>query len=126
MTDNIKKFIGLVAKEDLSKAQELIKDTLNEKLGIALNTKFEEYAPSVFEALDPVGKEDEDVDNDGDSDETDSYLKNRREAIGKAMGKDDKNGMESDEEQSGEEEEEDTEDEDGDEESEEEEEEEEK
>ncbi len=28
--------------------------------------------------LDPVGKEDEDIDNDGDSDETDSYLLNRR------------------------------------------------
>ena len=37
--------------------------------------------------LDPVGKEDADVDNDGDVDKSDSYLKNRREAIGKAMGK---------------------------------------
>ena len=35
--------------------------------------------------LDPVGKEDSDIDNDGDSDKTDSYLKNRREAIAKAM-----------------------------------------
>lgn len=33
--------------------------------------------------LDPVGKEDEDVDNDGDSDKSDKYLKNRREAISK-------------------------------------------
>lgn len=30
--------------------------------------------------LDPVGKEDEDVDNDGDTDASDSYLKNRRAA----------------------------------------------
>ena len=37
--------------------------------------------------LDPVGKEDADVDNDGDVDSSDSYLKKRREAIGKAMGK---------------------------------------
>ncbi len=37
--------------------------------------------------LDPVGKEDADVDNDGDVDSSDGYLKNRREAIGKAMGK---------------------------------------
>ena len=37
------------------------------------------------EALDPVGKEDDDVDNDGDSDDTDEYLKKRRAAIGKAM-----------------------------------------
>jgi len=37
--------------------------------------------------LDPVGKEDDDVDNDGDSDSSDSYLKNRRAAVSKAMGK---------------------------------------
>lgn len=35
--------------------------------------------------LDPVGKEDEDIDNDGDSDKSDKYLKNRREAISKAV-----------------------------------------
>jgi hypothetical protein len=39
------------------------------------------------EALDPVGKEDGDVNNDGKKDSTDSYLMNRRKAIGKAMGK---------------------------------------
>lgn len=33
--------------------------------------------------LDPVGKEDEDIDNDGDSDSTDKYLMNRRKAISK-------------------------------------------
>ena len=38
--------------------------------------------------LDPVGKEDDDVDNDGDVDSSDEYLKKRRAAIGKAMGKD--------------------------------------
>ena len=38
--------------------------------------------------LDPVGKEDDDVDNDGDSDSSDEYLKKRRAAISKAMGKD--------------------------------------
>ena len=37
--------------------------------------------------LDPVGQEDGDVDNDGDTDSSDSYLKNRRVAIGNAMGK---------------------------------------
>ena len=39
------------------------------------------------EALDPVGKEDKDIDNDGDHDKSDKYLLNRRKAIGKAMGK---------------------------------------
>ena len=38
-------------------------------------------------ALDPVGKEDSDVNNDGKVDGTDKYLLNRRKAIGKAIGK---------------------------------------
>ena len=37
------------------------------------------------EALDPVGKEDKDIDNDGDHDKTDKYLLKRRKAIGKAI-----------------------------------------
>ena len=39
--------------------------------------------------LDPVGKEDDDIDNDGDSDESDEYLKNRRKVISKAIKKQD-------------------------------------
>ena len=35
--------------------------------------------------LDPVGKEDKDIDNDGDVDKTDKYLLKRRKAIGKAI-----------------------------------------
>ena len=36
------------------------------------------------EALDPVGKEDSDIDNDGDVDKTDKYLHKRRDAIEKS------------------------------------------
>ena len=39
----------------------------------------------VEEALDPVGQEDGDVNNDGKKDKTDKYLKNRRRAISKAI-----------------------------------------
>ena len=39
------------------------------------------------EALDAVGKEDDDIDNDGDSDESDEYLRKRRQAISKAIKK---------------------------------------
>jgi hypothetical protein len=39
------------------------------------------------EGLDPVGKEDGDINNDGKKDKTDKYLMNRRKAIGKAMKK---------------------------------------
>jgi|GEM_PF-1855176 len=41
----------------------------------------------VYEALDPVGQEDDDIDNDGDSDKSDKYLLNRRKAIKKAIQK---------------------------------------
>lgn len=43
--------------------------------------------------LDPVGKADDDIDNDGDVDDSDKYLKNRRKAIGKAIKKEDKKGV---------------------------------
>ena len=39
----------------------------------------------VPEALDPVGKEDDDIDNDGDVDKSDGYLKNRRKKVGAAI-----------------------------------------
>ena len=37
------------------------------------------------EGMDPVGKEDSDINNDGKVDGTDKYLKNRREKIGHSM-----------------------------------------
>lgn len=39
------------------------------------------------EALDPVGKEDKDVDNDGDHDKSDKYLLNRRNKVSKIISK---------------------------------------
>ena len=43
----------------------------------------------VYEAkkkLDPVGQEDDDIDNDGDTDKSDKYLLNRRKVRSKAIG----------------------------------------
>ena len=40
---------------------------------------------SMGEGLDPVGQEDADIDNDGDTDKSDKYLHKRRKAISKAM-----------------------------------------
>ena len=37
------------------------------------------------EKLDPVGQEDDDVNNDGKVDKTDKYLKNRRNKVNKAI-----------------------------------------
>ena len=45
--------------------------------------KFKQYLKQ--EALDPVGKEDDDIDNDGDVDKSDSYLKARRKTVTKAI-----------------------------------------
>ena len=47
----------------------------------------EAYQSIKEKKLDPVGKEDGDVNNDGKKDSTDSYLMNRRKTIAKAMKK---------------------------------------
>jgi len=47
----------------------------------------ETYGKVQEKKLDPVGKEDADVNNDGKVDKTDDYLKNRRKAVSKAMKK---------------------------------------
>lgn len=45
-----------------------------------------------LEAMDSVDKKDGDVDNDGDKDSSDKYLQARRDAIGKAMNKNEEIG----------------------------------
>jgi len=50
----------------------------------------------IEEALDPVGQEDDDIDNDGDSDDSDAYLKKRRDAVSKAVKNEDRVPMEKD------------------------------
>jgi len=63
---------------------------VNESLLAAFNDIMNSKHPNLFQEaakkkLDAVGKETEDIDNDGDKDKTDKYLHNRRKAIGKAM-----------------------------------------
>jgi hypothetical protein len=48
--------------------------------------KKKKIAKIMDEAMDPVGKEDDDVNNDGEKNKTDDYLKNRRAAVSKAIG----------------------------------------
>lgn len=50
-------------------------------------TAYQEVQEKKEKKLDPVGKEDDDIDNDGDTDSTDKYLLNRRKAISKAIKK---------------------------------------
>ena len=40
---------------------------------------------NIIKNLDPVGEEDEDIDNDGDVDDSDDYLRNRRKTISEAV-----------------------------------------
>ncbi len=47
--------------------------------------RFKKYIAEEDVKLDPVGKEDGDIDNDGDEDKTDDYLLNRRKVRSKAI-----------------------------------------
>ena len=58
---------------------------LYEDMGNILNRYYE-----IDEAMDPVGDEDGDIDNDGDTDDSDEYLKKRRDTISKAIKNGDK------------------------------------
>ena len=60
------------------------------KSGVNYQNMAQSYVPvgNIFnEKMDPVGQEDGDINNDGKKDGTDKYLKNRRDAIGKAIAK---------------------------------------
>ena len=57
-------------------------NALYEDMGNILNRYYD-----IEEAMDPVGKEDGDIDNDGDKDDSDEYLAKRRKAIAKAIKK---------------------------------------
>ena len=89
--------IDVIKPEPLGNPDEKLADRLWDQVAANLTTLGEmgdtRYRVSPVEELeekkklDPVGKEDSDVDNDGKVDDTDSYLMKRRKAIGKAMGK---------------------------------------
>ncbi len=85
--------VDVVKSEPLGNPDEKLASRLWDQIAANLDTLGEMYGATydVVELnekkkLDPVGKEDEDVDNDGDVDDSDSYIKNKRDAIGKAMG----------------------------------------
>jgi hypothetical protein len=67
------KFLGYYSTSDLSPA-----DDYND----------EDDSEFTESSLDPVGKEDDDINNDGKVDSTDDYLKNRRKAISKNIDED--------------------------------------
>ena len=83
------KLTDLIAERDLSAKEEKIVKALK-KTG-----KFKKDDPAMYaiaaskaEALDPVGKEDDDINNDGKVDKTDKYLANRRKAVAANLNED--------------------------------------
>jgi hypothetical protein len=105
--NNFSDLIPLIMENKLSQAKDVLNERLYTKLGVMLEQRLEDYAPTVFmtqeefeihEAKKKMKKDDkkedsedeidyEDEDNDGDIDEdddedaSDEYLKKRSEAI---------------------------------------------
>ncbi len=81
-------------EEEDEKEEDEKEDEKEEEEEIDDEDEDEEVKPKkkVKEGLDAVGKEDKDVDNDGDVDNSDSYLKNRRRTIANKMSKNEEVG----------------------------------
>ena len=70
-----------------TKMKPVDKEYKNDKM-VALKEAIKNEVRSILsEKMDPVGKEDDDINNDGKVDKTDDYLANRRKAVSKAIGK---------------------------------------
>jgi hypothetical protein len=89
------KYTGKEAeKEDKKAKKESVEPEFKSKFMKMVEAKKEEAdkkkadakKKKMDEAMDPVGKEDDDINNDGKKDKTDDYLKNRRNAVSKAVG----------------------------------------
>jgi hypothetical protein len=80
------KLIDILSERNLSAKEEKIVKALKKTGKFKKNdSAMYAIAASKAEGLDPVGKEDSDIDNDGDTDKTDKYLINRRKAVAANM-----------------------------------------
>ena len=71
-------------KEFKNSARDMVNNPKETETGIEMGEK--KLASGLTkEKLDPVGQEDDDINNDGKVDKTDKYLKNKREKISKAI-----------------------------------------
>ena len=70
-----------------NKMKPVDKEYKNDKMVTLKEAIKNEIRSILSEKMDPVGKEDDDINNDGKVDKTDDYLKNKRDAISKAVGK---------------------------------------
>jgi len=78
-------------KEYKNSATQIVNNPATNEMDGSTTMETKQLASDLFEddtmdeKLDPVGKEDDDIDNDGDVDKTDDYLKNKRKAVSKAI-----------------------------------------
>ena len=78
----------MAAPAEKKKPDRKLNNTLMKKIRELNPGAGSQYEQVVHEKkMDPVGKEDKDIDNDGDHDSTDKYLLKRRKAISKAIAK---------------------------------------
>ena len=79
--------LDMSEKEFKNSAKDIVNNPKEGDIGMEPREE-KQLASGLFnEKLDPVGQEDDDIDNDGDVDKTDKYLKNRRKAVSKAINK---------------------------------------
>lgn len=82
MNHRVNKIFNDILQDNLVETKEELQSVLFEKMNMFIEGKKKQV---LYGDLDPVGKEDDDVDNDGDVDDSDKYLKNRRKKVKNAM-----------------------------------------
>ena len=82
MDQRVNNILNQILNGNLVETKDDLQSVLYSKANMFIEGK---KKSNLYGELDPVGKEDDDVDNDGDVDSSDKYLKKRRKAIGKAM-----------------------------------------
>jgi len=81
MDNRVNNIFNQILQGNLVETKEELESVLYQKMNMFIEGK----KKVLYGDLDPVGKEDDDVDNDGDVDDSDEYLKNRRKKVKKAM-----------------------------------------
>jgi len=81
MSNKVNRIFDSILQGNLAETKEELESVLYEKMNMFIEGK----KKVLYSDLDPVGKEDDDVDNDGDVDNSDKYLKNRRKKVKNAM-----------------------------------------
>ena len=55
MSETSQQIVSLIVSKEFNKAKNLITESMNEKLGLLLEEKLMEYAPTLFEAIETDG-----------------------------------------------------------------------